>query len=175
MDLLEALRGRRSVRKYTREKISDEKLKKILQAGLISASSRSVRPWEFIVVRDKDALKFLSECRDGGHAKMLGEADSAIIVIADPEKTDTWIEHCSIAMSNMHLMADTLGVGSCWIQGRLRRIGDLGTEEYLRRKLRFPEDFKLAAILSLGRPAVSLKPHSLEELPWEKVHRETFY
>lgn len=172
--LLPILQHRRSIRRYSEEAVPEDKINKILQAGLISVSSSKNPPWEFLVVRDKETLGYLSECRDGGHAKMLRRADTAIIVIADPEKSDTWIEHCSIAMSNMHLMADSLGVGSCWIQGRLRRIGDISTEEYLRLKLNFPEAFNLEAILSLGLPAVSPGPHSLEDLPWEKVHRETY-
>ena len=48
---------------------------------------------------------------------MLAGADSAVVVIADPEKTDVWTEDCSIAMAYMHLAADSLGLGSCWIQG----------------------------------------------------------
>ena len=51
MDLLEIMRNRRSVRKYTGERIDDEKIEKVLQAGMLSASSKGRRPWEFIVVR----------------------------------------------------------------------------------------------------------------------------
>ena len=46
---------------------------------------------------------------------MLAGASVAIVVIADPEKTDVWTEDCSIVMSNMHNMAHDLGLGSCWI------------------------------------------------------------
>ena len=151
MDLLEIMRKRRSIRRYTGEKIPEEKLETILQAGLLSASGRAIRPWEFIVVQDKDTLQYLSDSRIGA-AKMLQGADCAIVVIGDSEKTDVWIEDCSIAMAQMHLMADSLGVGSCWIQGRLREAEGKTTEEYVREKLEFPESFRLEAILSLGIP-----------------------
>ena len=174
MELLEIMKNRRSVRKYTQEPIAEEKLEKILQAGLLSASGRARRPWEFIVVRNKETLKSMSECRVGA-AKMLEGADTAIVVIADPEKTDVWTEDCSIAMANMHLMADSLGIGSCWIQGRLREAPDgRTTEEYLSELLQFPKQYKLEAILSLGIAVEHPEPYSIEELQVEKVHREKY-
>ena len=112
MELLNLLQHRRSVRSYTGEPVPEEALKQILQAGLISASSRSLCPWEFIVVRDKETLAHLSRCRTAG-AGMLAKANCAIVVVADEAKCDVWIEDCSIAMANMHLMADALGLGSC--------------------------------------------------------------
>ena len=174
MELIEIMKNRRSVRQYTQEAIPEEKLEKILQAGLLYASGRARRPWEFIVVRDKETLKKMSECRVGS-AKMLEGADTSIVVIADPEKTDVWTEDCSIAMSNMHLMADSLGVGSCWIQGRLREAPDgRTTEEYLRELLQFPDGYKLEAILSLGIANKHPEPHSMEDLLMDKIHREKY-
>ena len=114
MSLLEMLQQRHSIRKYTDEDITDRDLQTILQAGLLSASGRAARPWEFIVVRDKEMLQKMSESRVGA-AKMLAHANAAIVVIADVSKTDVWVEDCSIAMSNMHLAASVLGIGSCWI------------------------------------------------------------
>lgn len=174
MDLLETMRNRRSVRKYTQEPIEEDKIEKILQAGLLSASSRSLRPWELILVRDRETLQKMAGCRDGA-ANMLKGADAAIVVIADAEKSDVWIEDCSIVMSNMHLMADALGVGSCWIQGRLRVTGEgRTTDEYLRDLLDFPENFKLEAVLSLGMPEKHAPAYELESLLREKVHREKY-
>lgn len=174
MELIEIMKNRRSVRKYTQEEIPKEKIEKILQAGLLSASGRARRPWEFIVIRNKETLKNIAKCRIGA-AKMLEGADTAIVVIADPQKTDVWTEDCSIAMANMHLMADSLGVGSCWIQGRLREALDgRTTEEYLRDILKFPESYKLEAILSLGIAVKHPEPYSIEELPMNKIHVEKY-
>lgn len=173
MDLLEIMRKRRSIRTYTDERVEDDRLEMILKAGLLSASSKNKRPWEFIVVRDKKMLLELAECRVGS-ASMLNGADCAIVVIGDSEKTDVWVEDCSIAMANMHLMADSLGIGSCWIQGRLREAKDVTTESYIRKRLNFPENYRLEAILSLGMPAVYPKAYELEELDTEKIHREKY-
>lgn len=180
MDLLEIMKRRRSVRTYTEEVIPEETLLTILQAGLLSASSRAIRPWEFIVVRDRKTLNAMTGCREGA-ANMLKQAACAIVVIANSELTDVWIEDCSIAMANMHLMADHLGVGSCWIQGRLRNAaagGESGktrsSEEFLRELLHFPEGFRLEAILSLGVPQKHPDGYELEQLRMEKVHQEFF-
>ena len=174
MELLELLQKRHSVRSYTGESIPEERLTAVIQAGLLSASGRGICPWELIVVQDKDKLKRMAECRVGA-AAMLAGADAAIVVVADEAATDVWVEDCSIVMSNMHLMADSLGLGSCWIQGRLRQAGDgATTEEYLRQLLGYPADYRLEAILSLGMPASHRAARALSELPMDKVHQEHF-
>lgn len=174
MDLLETMLNRRSVRKYTGEHISGEKLEKILQAGLAAPSGRSRQPREFVVVQRKEALKKLAGCREHG-SQMLENADCAIVVIADELEQDVWTEDCSIAMAYMHLMADSLGIGSCWIQGRLRQAPDgRSTEEYVRECLGFPKTYRLEAILSLGVPAKKPVKHHTDQLPMEKVHLERF-
>lgn len=170
MDLLNLLIKRRSIRKYTDAKITKEQLKMILNAGLLSPSGRNRQPWEFIVVEDREVLVKLSKARAHG-AAMLENAAVAIVVVADPDKTDVWTEDCCIAMSNMHLMAAELGVGSCWIQGRLREAADgRTTENYIQDLLAVPENYKLEAILSLGMQAEFPTPKDMENLPKEKIH-----
>jgi nitroreductase len=174
MELLEMLQKRRSVRNYTEETIPEEKLNQILQAGLLSPTGKGIRPWEFILIRNKETLRKMAACRAAG-AKMLETADAAIVVIGDAQKTDVWTEDCSIAMAYMHLMADTLGVGSCWIQGRLRKAANgKSTEEVLRELLNFPENYCLEAILSLGMAAGHPEQRELSELSDRKIHREEF-
>ena len=174
MELLDIFRNRRSIRKYTGEKITDEQLQKVLEAGLLAPSGKAKRPWELIVVRDKEILAKMSECRVGS-AKMLAGADAAIVVVADSEKTDVWTEDCSIVMAYMHLMASSLGLGSCWIQGRLRQAPDgQATEDYLRGMLGYPESYKLEAVLSMGVPADHPAGHTLADIPEGKVHYEKF-
>ena len=174
MDLLEIMKNRRSVRTYTGEPVGEEKLEQILQAGLLSASGRAVRPWELIVVREKKVLKKMVASRATG-AKMLEGADCAVVVLGDAEKTDVWTEDCSIVMMNMHLMADSLGVGSCWIQGRLREASDgQTTESYLRDLLEYPENMKLEAVQIAreidfvatlgGKKTYSCMEHMVEEI-----------
>lgn len=105
---------------------------------------------------------------------MLGGANCAIVVIADVAKSDVWTEDCAIAMANMHLMADHLGVGSCWIQGRLRKADELTTDAYVRGILHYPDHYELEAILSLGMAESRPKPHTVRELDTGRVHWEQF-
>ncbi|MDD5952730.1 MAG: nitroreductase family protein [Oscillospiraceae bacterium] len=174
MELLEQMKHRRSVRQYTGEAISADALNQILLAGLFAPSGRARRPWTFIVVRDKELLQKLSVCREHGSG-MLSGADCAIVVLGDTTKTDVWTEDCSIAMAHMHLMADVLGLGSCWIQCRLREAPDGRTvTEYLRELLHFPQTHQVEAILSLGVAEEHPEPHTVEELPMDQIHWEVF-
>lgn len=91
MELLKLLQSRRSIRKYAGERISDETLEKILQAGLLAPSSRAIYPVELVAVRDKEMLRRLSECKAAG-AAMLKNADAAIVVVGDTAKSDAWIK-----------------------------------------------------------------------------------
>jgi len=174
-ELLQLMLNRRSVRKYTGETIPEDKIKLILQAGLASATSKNRKPWEFVVVQEKETLQTLAKCRTGA-AKMLENAGCAIVVFANTEVTpDVWAEDCSIAMSNMHLMADALDLGSCWIQGRCREAENgQSTEEFCRKLLGVPENFALEAILSIGVPAERPQGYTVEDLKEEKIHWEKF-
>lgn len=174
MELLDIMKKRRSVRKYAEREVTKEELEQIVEAGLLSASGRSYRPWELIVVRDKEMLMKLSECREGA-AKMLAGAGAAIVVLGNPEKSDTWIEDCSIVMSNMHLMADAMRLGSCWIQGRMRKCPDGRlADEYVRELLGIPEELKLEAILSVGAIDEHPEGRVLGDDVYGKVHWEKF-
>ena len=174
MKLIDVMKNRRSVRDYIEGRIPREQLEQILLAGLLSPSGKNTRPWEFIVVEDREMLDKLAASRTSG-ANMLKKAACAIAVLGDEELTDTWIEDCSIAMSNMHLMADHLGLGSCWIQQRMRYAADgRSSETYVRELLHFPEHYRLEAILTLGTVASHPAPHTEEDAGTDKVHYGRF-
>ena len=174
MELLSLLRKRRSIRKYTGERIPDEALDKILQAGLLAPSSRAIYPVELVAVRDKEALRALSRCKVGS-AAMLEGADAAVVVAGDTEKSDAWIEDCAITVTLMMAEAAQLGIGSCWVQCRGRKAGEgPGTEEYVRGLLGIPDRFGVLAILSLGVPAEAPAERGIPDAKCGKVHRERF-
>lgn len=174
-EMLKVFLERRSVRNYSGEPVPMEKLNQIIMAGLSSASGRAARPWELIVVRDRQKLIDMSSCRLKGSSRMLAGADAAIVVVAEEERSDVWIEDCSIVMANMHLMASALGVGSCWIQGRGREALDgSSTEDYLRCLLQYPSEYRLEAVLSLGMPDEAPPARTVDDLPFAKVHINKF-
>ena len=174
MQLLELMRNRRSVRQFTEEPVPQEKVEKVLQAALTSASGRGIRPWEFIVVQDKEEILKLSECRPGVNKTIAG-ANVAIVVAADEEQSGIWIEDCSIAMANMYLMAEEQGVGGVWIHCRERETADGGsTEEYVKTLLGIPANFRVLSMFCFGMPAAHPAPYELDQLHTEKVHYGKF-
>ena len=175
MDMLNTILHRRSVRQYTEENIPEEKLNAILYAGLAAASSKNRRPWEFVVVRDKEMLTRLSDCRAGA-GNLLGKCNAAIVVAADSELVDVWVEDCASAITQMHLMADALGVGSCWLQVRLRTTpdGSRAAQDVVKELLEIPDRYSVIAILTLGMPASHPEARMVDDLLLEKIHHEHF-
>ena len=111
MDALEAIRRRRSVRKYTGDPIPREHLEIIVDAGRLAASGSNNQPWDFIVVTDRamiDQLKIASQWME--------QAGAIIAVVLDPESR-WWLEDGSAAVENMLIAATALGYGSCWLEG----------------------------------------------------------
>ena len=173
-NLLELMTNRRSVRKYSQEQVTDEQIKKIITAALLGPSGHSKYPCEFIVVKNRETLEKMSHCRVGV-AKMLSNASCAIVTIADRDKSDTFIEDSAISMMNMHLMAAELGLGSCWIQLRIRQAEDgRDSEIFVRDLLNIPDNYLCQAVLSIGNLEKSPKPHDLEKLHYDKIHSEKF-
>ena len=169
MELFETMEKRRSVRKYTEENIPGEILDKILKAGLMAPSSRGLMPCELVLVTEKEMLEKLSEIKTHG-GSMLKNAAAAIMVLGDSEKADTWIEDTSIAMTYMHLAATALGVGSCWVQARLRGTDEASAEENVRKLMDIPENMKLEALLALGMAETQPKPIDVESICFDKIH-----
>lgn len=174
MELFDVMVKRRSVRKYTDEKIPADKLEKILQAALLAPTSRNICPCEFIVVQNEETLQKLAKAKNAGSA-MLADAACAIVVVGDSEKSDVWCEDCSIAMTYMHLMATNLGLGSCWIQCRLRQSSDgRSAGDYVRELLSIPEKYCVEAILALGNTESFPEAKDISKLKTEKIHNERF-
>ena len=174
--LLEIMKKRRSVRKYNGNPVSEEQVKTILQAGMMAPSAKNGRPWEFIVIRDKEMLRKLGLSRsEERNQKMAASADVAITIIGDHDAADTWVEDCSAAITQMHLMADALGLGSCWMQGHGRTAADgRPTDEYLHELLGYPSNYEVLASLLIGCIDEHPEPHNLEKLPIEKIHYEQY-
>ena len=174
MDLLRLMRNRRSVRAYTGERLPEETLDQIVRAGLLAPSSRNIRPVELIVVEDRDLLCALAKSKAAGAAHVADSA-CAIVVIGEAAKADAWTEDCCVAMSYMMLMAEQLGVGSCWIQERLRSTSSgQASGDYVKELLAIPEQYEVEAVLALGFPTGHPGPREWDESERNKVHRDRF-
>lgn len=172
--MYELLKARRSIRKFQNKEIEKEKIDAILKSALLSPSSRSLRPWEFVVVTDKKILQELSKCREHS-AGFLAGAPVGIVVIADPEKCDVWVEDASIASIIIQLAAHKLGLGSCWIQVRKRTAPNgQRTGEYIKGLLGIPEKYEVECIIAVGYPDEEKDSYTEADLMYDKIHYEKY-
>lgn len=173
-NFLELLLNRRSIRKYEERQIERDKIDIILKSALLSPSSRSRRPWEFIVVSDKEMLRKLSLCREHS-SDFLSGASAGIVVLANPKVCDVWIEDASIAAIIIQIAAQSLGLGSCWIQIR-DRVHDENTSagDYVKKLLNIPQYYEVECIIAVGYPAEYKLPYNEKDLRYDKVHNEKY-
>lgn len=145
--------NRKSVRKYTERPVEKEKLETLVRAGMAAPSSRDRRPWEFVIVTDRDLLDKMG---DGlPLARMLKETKQAIIVCGDTVKSENaWQLDCSAAAQNILLAAESMGLGAVWTAAypypeRMKIIQDA---------LQLPEHILPLTVIPLGYPTGIEKP-----------------
>lgn len=172
--MIELLRNRRSIRKFTNQNIEQEKLDLLNEAILRSPSSRGKNPWEFIVVTDSDILDKLSSAKHHGSEFVKG-ASVAYVICADTDKADAWIEDCSIAGILLQLTAESLGLGSCWAQIRKRpHNSNLSAEDYLKELLQLPANYAVESIIGIGYADGKLEGHPMSSLQTDKIHSNKY-
>jgi nitroreductase len=172
--MIDILRTRRSIRKYEKRTIDKESRQILTEALLRCPSSRGINPWIFIFVEDPDLLRLLAQSKEHG-SDFLKDAALGIVVCGDETKSDVWVEDCSIASIVVQLAAQSLGLGSCWIQIRKRpHSKDKTAEEYIQELLGIPQHLKVESIISIGYPAESKKPLPQEKLEFEKIRYNKF-
>ena len=171
---LELLSSRRSIRNFEDRPVEKEKIDRLVEAALRAPSSRTLNPWEFIVVTDRELLAKMAACKPHG-ASFLKGAPLGLVVLADPERCDVWIEDCSIASIFIHLAAHSMGLGSCWIQVRKRmHAGEISAGHYIADLLEIPANLEVESIVAVGYPARELPGHKRSSLPDDKVHQEKY-
>lgn len=173
-NLHELMLQRHSIRRYTGQPVSGEDVKTILEAALLAPTSKSARPWQFVVVEDKEMLEKLSAFKPHGTLPVRNCA-FAVVVCADPERSDVFVEDASIAAMFMHLQAADLGIGSCWIQVRGRETADgEPSQNYIKDLLGIPDALQVECVVTFGYSAETRKPVDPSKLLWEKVHIGTY-
>lgn len=110
---------RKSVRAYTDRAVSHEQLDTLIRAAMAAPTGRDMRPWHFIVLEGRHQLSPLAEQLP--YAKMLAEAQAAVVVCGDMSVTDkegnpsrNWTFDCSAATENLLLQAEAMGLGAVW-------------------------------------------------------------
>jgi nitroreductase len=162
MELMEAIRGRRSTRSFLDRAVEEEKLEKVLEAGRLSPSARNMQDWRFIVVRDEATRQRLAEA--ARNQEFVGQAPVVIAACGTSDLIMTcgqpaYAVDVAIAVDHMTLAAFSLGLGSCWIGAFY--------EDQVKKILGVPNEVRVVALLPLGYPAgpVRATPRkSLEEV-----------
>ncbi|MEN6440259.1 MAG: nitroreductase family protein [Syntrophobacter sp.] len=155
MEALQAILSRRSIRAYSKENVSEDILRQILEAAMSAPSAGNAQPWHFVVIRDRQIL----DAVPGFHpfSGMLRQAPLAILVCGDPtlEKyTGFWVQDCSAATQNILIAARALGLGAVWLgfYPKEDRI------EGIRKILGIPDHIIPLAMVSIGWPAEEKPP-----------------
>lgn len=158
---------RRSIRQYTNQNVSDEDVRKLLEAAMCAPSASNVRPWHFIVVRDKSIMEELSLTHQ--YAAMVKNASVAIVVCGDytlHSHKDYWTLDCSAATENILIEVTELNLGAVWVAvfPRETRI------EHVRNLLKLPENIMPLCIIPIGHPAE--KPDISKRFDESRIHFE---
>jgi nitroreductase len=172
--ILPLIQKRRSIRKYAKKRIEPDKIHALVEAALRSPSSMGSNPWEFVVVEDPDLLDKLSKAKPQG-STFIKNAPLGVVVCADPDRSSVWVEDTSIACTYIQLTAESLGLGSCWIQIRERMHDKIKTAEgYISEVLNIPKRMKVEAMIAIGYADERKEPHSKEEVQWRKAYRNSY-
>ena len=158
-DILQVLKGRRSVRSYKSDMVSDAELDKIVEAGLYAASGMGRQPVKIIVIKDKDMREKIRKA----NADVIGRdgdpfygAPVVILVIAD-KSSPTHVYDGALALGNMMNEAHSIGLGSVWIHRAKEEMeGEFGAE--LKTMLSLDGDYEGIGHLALGYPEGELPP-----------------
>ena len=174
MTLLELIRKRRSIRAYKDAPIEKESVELLIESLLRAPSSRSINPWQFVVVDDRELLTRLSGAKQHGSAFLKGAA-LGVVICADSTKSDAWVEDCSIAAILLQMTAESLGLGSCWIQIRNRQHNsEVTSEAFIEELLGLSEHVKVECIISIGHPGEKKTPLAASRLQYDKVNRNRY-
>ena len=173
MDVLQAISQRRSHRAYKKDQLPEEALSKILRAGLESPSARNRQPWHFSVVQDPGLIQRVHDEAanvmgkegklpfSGPDFQIFYHAPTVIFLFGEKDFPWTQVD-CGIAVENMALAAEGLGVGSVilgWPKPAFR--GERA--DALRERLACPEGYDFVIALALGYAVDTKEPHDLRE------------
>lgn len=171
MEIGQAIRGRRAIRKFTGQEVADSLIEEILDLARNAPSSMNGQPWHFIVVRDAEAKKRLAEVKNAHCAPDKRDFPSdflqhaPVVVIVCVEKKTSFnreIENGIMAAAHILLVAHARGLGSVYTSAQM--AGDPDLAEELRELFEIPGDFAPISVLPLGYPAEPPAPKAMRLL-----------
>ena len=164
--VLENIAERKSVRKYLNKSVEEDKIDAMLKAGMAAPSGMDRRPWEFVVVTDREALDSMAAKLP--YAKMLTNAPLAIVVCGDTTRSSYWYLDCSAATQNVLLAAEALGLGAVWTAAYPYedRI------DVVRQNTGLPENIVPLCVIPIGYPDGPQKAKDKFDL--QRVHRNKY-
>jgi len=169
MDVFRAIKWRRSVRRFSQEKIERDKVMQILEAARLAPSSSNRQAWHFVVIDDHAIIEQIPPTVPFGTRGIVSFIKNSPLVIvgcytkalthylAQLTGHENHLVDVSIAMTHMTLAATELGIGTCW-------VGWYG-ESRLHNLLKLPRRYKIAALLVLGYPAEPSTEESIGGIP----------
>lgn len=158
--VLDTIRRRRTIRKFTEQKASDEQIDTLLELAMCAPTRLNRKPWAFVVIRDKELQKQLA-----GTLRIhpyLEQASAIIAVCGWPELTPTWLQDVTAATENMLIGATAMGLGAAWVGSPDTAMWDI-CEETLHDALAIPYDVRIPALIAIGYPNQQLPPHGRED------------
>lgn len=150
LDTMNSIIERRSIRKYTEQTVTDDIISQLLKAGMYAPSAGNQQSWEFVVLRNKEALVKITKVHP--YSQMLKDVDVAIVVCGNLQKEkykDFWVQDCSAATQNILLAAHAAGLGTVWLgvypmADRVNAVKEI---------LNLPEHVVPLSIIPVGYPA----------------------
>ena len=172
MELLEAIKGRRSVRAFKQQDVPEETVEKLIDAARHAPSAGNIQPWEFVIARKQDTKKKLAKAANQAFVE---EAPVVIVVCANENrssmgygirgKTLYCIQDTAAATQNILLTAYSLGLGTCW-------VGAFNENE-AKKALKTPNGIRPVAMIPVGYP--NRTPSQRDRRPLNQiVHHEGF-
>ncbi len=152
METLEAIKTRRSIRKYREEKISGDLINEIIKCAMFSPSAFNYQPWHFIVADNKELFEDILKA--ASHAEMIKEASHAIIICGDrglEENIGLLIQDVSAATENLLLAAHSSGLGAVWVG--IYPFEEIGAG--IKELFKLPENIIPISMAVIGYPAES--------------------
>ncbi|MGI6710407.1 MAG: nitroreductase family protein [Bacilli bacterium] len=171
MDIFEAIKNRRSIRKFSNKEIKQTEIETMIRMAMQAPTARGQKPWRFLVVSDKKILKELSNILSNGI--MLVEASLCIILVTDKSdlaSVEYYPQDMAAATQNLMLAATALNIGSCW----LGTYPNIERMEKLEKLIPLPENCEYFSMIALGYPKDEADLKFIDKYDSSRIHYDRF-